>query len=1028
MASIYESPGQQVTLTGSQTNPSFQPVEAYDPSRMMLRQSEQDLQAFAQFSETLSGFIVNKQKEKNKADFNRARFRVLNGEMTPNPEAFQKYKQQVGLLKEGAAADQQVVNQLETVDIAAAETFRKQSRRLNEWERVGEATGLAELAAGNAESYFNNFLTRSDIQIPIRLSDGSTKTITPATPTDDPELKAVLAFATQEFITSSKLENVNPAILSEYLVPTLMRVKQKLSAEKMQEISINRKGLKQETLIVKLNNGVNTLLNPELGQTFITSVLEEVKETVFNGDYSKANSWIFKQIQDIAGTIAPSERDAFLNKIDGYFLNPEKPGLGTFGQRFLGEMNQLRKSIEVEQDQIDLKEEQDTAKRSEDILSEVTLAQTTGNLQESQRVYDKAFQLFTELGKTNPAAAAAGLLKLKGFERNYSKANEDAILRTVKNKAQLNALYAEGYISEDVYNTKKADFVDDVGDAKLEAMLPSLIGTFRSDLISKLSLTDGDPENARATATPFAKVLAYEAVNYGKGLEAAARKDGKGLTVTYLTQELLDWGRKQLETNKRYEVGQDSNGKATLPYLGAFGADRYTVKAPPSIKNLVNSALSSLPPVVSSYGKNLSAEEIQRNVDAIKAGGKPDERTTLLASAAGVDPYQLLKAQAKPLQIDVSGMDQSAAQKIYQANFALNPTAARILSNPRSSALQISQARSALTRDKNRTMYGQNLGQGQAFTDLRDAIRAKEGGAMGYNAANRGNADDTPGGVPNLTNMTIQQVLNTYDTGGYNVLGGYQFKKTTLQTLLRDTGIPLTSKFTPEVQDRLFESYFTNGSNGRTRLAGYVSGRTNDLQGALADLSNEFAAVKDFNGRNPYTNIAGNRATLDASVMLQRMRQERMGRGTPVNMSASNIQSVRIETPGNSFQPGMDLWFADKRFGAVLPGTVKEIRRNNGNYGNMIVVESTDPVTGDQVDVVYAHLDNISVTPGQRINPGQMVGIQGGTGRVVSQDGTIASVDFLAPAPAGSNSMTPYRNWLQLANRLKAQIESGRPL
>jgi hypothetical protein len=1027
MASIYESPGQQVALTGSQTNPSFQPVDAYDPSRMMLRQSEQDLQAFAQFSETLSGFIVNKQKEKNKADFDRERFRVLNGELTPDPEAFQQYKQKVGLLKEGAAADQQVVNQLETVDPAAAETFRKQSRRLNEWERVGQATGLAELAAGNAESFFNNFLTKSDIQIPIRLADGSTKTITPATPTDDPELKAVMAYATQEFITASKLENVNPAILSEYLVPTLMRVKQKLSAEKMQEININRKGLKQETLIVKLNNGVNTLLNPELGQAFITGVLEEVKETVFNGDYSKANSWIFKQIQDIAGTLAPSERDTFLNKIDGYFLNPEKPGLGTFGQRFLGEMNQLRKSIEVEQEQIDLKEEQDTAKRSEDILSEVTLAQTTGNLQEAQKVYDKAFQLFTELGKTNPAAAAAGLLKLKGFERNYSKANEEAILRTVNNKAQLNALYAEGYIGQDAYNTKKADFVDDVGEAKLEALLPSLIGTFRTDLISKLSLTDGDPENARATATPFAKALAYEALVYGKSLEAAARKKGEGLTVTYLTQELLDWGRKQLETNKRYEVGRDSSGKATLPNLSAFGADRYTVKAPPSIKNLVNSALSSLPPVVSSYGKNLSAEEIQRNVDAIKAGGKPDERTTLIASAAGVDPYQLLKSQAKPLQIDVSGMDQSAAQKIYQANFALNPTAARILANPRSSALQISQARSALTRDKNRTMYSQSAGQGQAYTDLRDAIRAKEGGAMGYNAANRGNADDTPGGVPNLTNMTIQQVLKTYDTGGYNVLGGYQFKKTTLQALLRDTGIPLTSKFTPEVQDRLFESYFTNGSNGRTRLAGYVSGRTNDLQGALADLSNEFAAVKDFNGRNPYTNIAGNRATLDASVMLQRMRQERMGRGTPVNMSASNIQSVRIETPGNSFQPGMDLWFADKRFGAVLPGTVKEIRRNNGNYGNMIVVESTDPVTGDQVDVVYAHLDNISVTPGQRINPGQMVGIQGGTGRVVSQDGTIASVDFLAPAPAGSNSMTPYRNWLQLANRLKAQIESGRP-
>jgi hypothetical protein len=43
---------------------------------------------------------------------------------------------------------------------------------------------------------------------------------------------------------------------------------------------------------------------------------------------------------------------------------------------------------------------------------------------------------------------------------------------------------------------------------------------------------------------------------------------------------------------------------------------------------------------------------------------------------------------------------------------------------------------------------------------------------------------------------------------------------------------------------------------------------------------------------------------------------------------------------------------------------------------------------------------------------------QGGTGRVLSQDGTIASVDFLAPAPAGSGSMTPYQNFDLLRRRL----------
>ena len=63
MASIYESPGQQVALTGPQTTPSFQPGVAYDPSRMMLQQSEKDLNAFAAFSDTLTKFITDKAKE-----------------------------------------------------------------------------------------------------------------------------------------------------------------------------------------------------------------------------------------------------------------------------------------------------------------------------------------------------------------------------------------------------------------------------------------------------------------------------------------------------------------------------------------------------------------------------------------------------------------------------------------------------------------------------------------------------------------------------------------------------------------------------------------------------------------------------------------------------------------------------------------------------------------------------------------------------------------------------------------------------
>jgi hypothetical protein len=47
MASIYESPGQQVELTGFQSTSSTPLVQAYDPSGIMLQQSEKDLEALA---------------------------------------------------------------------------------------------------------------------------------------------------------------------------------------------------------------------------------------------------------------------------------------------------------------------------------------------------------------------------------------------------------------------------------------------------------------------------------------------------------------------------------------------------------------------------------------------------------------------------------------------------------------------------------------------------------------------------------------------------------------------------------------------------------------------------------------------------------------------------------------------------------------------------------------------------------------------------------------------------------------------
>jgi len=134
--------------------------------------------------------------------------------------------------------------------------------------------------------------------------------------------------------------------------------------------------------------------------------------------------------------------------------------------------------------------------------------------------------------------------------------------------------------------------------------------------------------------------------------------------------------------------------------------------------------------------------------------------------------------------------------------------------------------------------------------------------------------------------------------------------------------------------------------------------------------------------------------------------------------------SVVYERPGG--QPGVDYWFPSKQFPAVLAGRVKNVGREPG-YGNYVVVESIDPRNGRKVDVLYGHLpDNgIFVREGQSVSTGQVIGKQGGTGNVDSSDGTIASVDFLAPQPAGSRSMTPYSGFDGLRRYVTASLQSG---
>ena len=330
--------------------------------------------------------------------------------------------------------------------------------------------------------------------------------------------------------------------------------------------------------------------------------------------------------------------------------------------------------------------------------------------------------------------------------------------------------------------------------------------------------------------------------------------------------------------------------------------------------------------------------------------------------------------------------------------------------------------------------FGMNPGDGtQPWKPLLDLIASKESADYGhYHAMNtggsngghvaHGSADSRnvfPGGI---TKMTVGQILELQRQGKIHAAGRYQIintkKAPTLSGLMRGaygpTGVEMTDIFDAATQDKLAIALV------RGRAGKFFNG-TGTLQNAVRGMGEEWIGLQKLPAQKIGQLLEQTRQVLNSPSPFRQPEAVKMKVLSQIGKQVSSI--VKENPSSGSFQPGMDLFFEDKNFKALLPGRVKEIGREGG-YGNFVVVESTDPKTGELVDVLYSHIadGSIGVREGDTIQPGQTFARQGGTGRVRSADGTIASVDFLAPAPKGSGSMAPYKRWSQLADEIAAGL------
>jgi len=847
MASIYESQGPQVALTGPSTAPSFRAEQAYDQSDMMLRQSERDLNAFAQFSSTLSGLIQDTAKKKAENDKNLGIAEMLNGDISPNEELVQTHKKQSQFLEAANDVDYQVINGVKQENPGLAESLYKRSPAVTGWRAYGRAIGAAQRAAGMAEATFTEYL-QSDTPITITLGNGTQKTFTPKTASTNEELAAVWNVGMQKYINDTGIGGINPVILAEHLTPVISRLRPRLLGQRMQEIIVTRTANEKEDLSTDaVLSAASMAKDPVATQNTLLRINKRLIE-LNDGNRAKGNEETHEAMSNAIRITASKDlqqAEALFANYRTSLVNPEKPELGTWGDRY--EMTNITEF---------LKQTTAAGKAATEAASE----ETADNifklfLSNPARNYKSSIDALSEELKKNPSQALLNAIdKIKQRGPNFDPQREEALITTVRSKAEAEALKAVGALSQEGFDRASVRFADDKA---AEDMMPSkanveqsVRGAIRTYLSDKIGRTEeGFTQNSQLTVSAITGVaMASVKADIASGKIKDPLQAGKALEqyTNALLQEFVD-------TKK-------INGVTTPVYYAAPRTDRLkgavsSMRASngQSGLNLIGQALSRIPKTTSAASSFLlDAERIELNMDLIGNGGKPTADVELFARTSGVSVPELLRRQAKEQKIPFDANRLKQGSSNYNENIKVDRRLGELLANPRISASQRNQFKIELQR--------------------------------------------------------------------------------------------------------------------------------------------------------------------------KRVQQQQQPPATSQNLSSfkSQVSSVVYESP--SGQPGLDLFFENKQFPAVLSGTVKDVRYESG-YGNYVVVESIDPDTGESVDVLYGHL--ASRTPlriGQQVTAGQLVGTQGGTGNVRSADGTIASIDFLTPAPRGSGNMKPYRNYDKLRRRIAREL------
>ena len=1018
MAITYESAGQQVGLTGSTTAPSFAPRQAavtpFDPSRMMLQQSETDLKAFSEFSGTLSTFLKDTAEAENKAAYERGLSYNIADNEQPTEEQYAVHNNLRDGLQATALKDRAVADEVGQESDAFFNQKLTTSIAKNEWERYGQAVRMAKDAAASSNGFLNQSMT-DDKPITISLPDGSIKTVIPSQIRDPREWDAAFRQNVKNYVQKTGLGIVNPIIIAKEFSPTVSAVKSQLFSARM---AAARKEIQEET---QEQNKINIyeqapFLNAsdpkQIADFFQT---ESAKMGIGTGlKRGEANAETIKHITE---SLIGQGRTDLLDAFKKVPLIANQPNGITIGEFYNKSFVDARATITARNKADEAEVEADYKKVVEGIESERTigLLNNPGDATNINSAAKGALRsIINNSGGSNKLAVEA-LLRLESTDTAYNATNAPKykeLLRkdpTALSKSEIDQLLFNGLINATEHAELKKLSPEDRVTEDLKSYQPDLKKRLQAALVLKHKqlLKEGGVFTATAESNLFAT-----AVISGLSEVNDALKRAKIANPNLTEKEMLDLTEVKIKEmmdrpNSPYEFKIEGNGRITHmnpyadPTTSKFRPESYVSPRSGRVSHdFTRLSGSALATATSRPNEDtlLTAPELKLAEQQLATGQKPGGRILEVMKATGLSHDQLVTAQRSAHNAPATVTAPPKATQATRLQFLRAPGAAAILSNPNASSIQKIRAWA-------------DFGIAQERYARRQAERKA--------AATATSAPDmAPGSTATMADyvrLGLSNGLNKEDAIKFAAIG-----------MAESTGQSGVVNATPAYG--LWQINMA-GAMGPDRIKRYGLRSAEDLKDPETNARVAALMFKEqgFRPWEAYTDGRYRQYLSDARQALYSLQSSNFSgaRGGRANFAPTNVQSIRIETPDNSFQPGMDLWFADKNFGAVLPGRVKEIRPNNGNYGNTVIVESVDPETGDRLDVLYAHLDTMNVSPGDSILPGSIIGRQGSTGRVKSQDGTIASVDFYAPAEVGSNSKKPYARWKQLATRIEKRIKSS---